>query len=176
MAEQDSTPSFSSPAVGILAELQAQPIWLLWKSEPSGSSGGKLRKVPYYVTGKRRQGVLDSPLDRQHLCTFDEAVAAFESGNGFFSGIGLALGPDGRGGHVQGCDLDDIEGNGLSDIANRWVRGDFAGKGYVEVSPSGDGMHILGYGRNFSHLNANGSGIEAYSGARFFTFTGMPSE
>lgn len=175
MSEHGPPPSFSSPAVGILAELQAQPIWLLWKYEQSDSPGSKPRKVPYYVTGKRRQGTLDSPLDRQQLCSFDGAVAAFENRSGFYSGLGIALGPDGRGGHVQGCDLDDIEANGLSDIANRWVRGDFAGKGYVEVSPSGDGMHILGYGRPFSHLNANGSGIEAYSGARFFTFTGQPA-
>lgn len=172
MSEQGSPPPFSSPAVGILAELQAQPIWLLWKFEPNDSPGGKPRKVPYYCNGKRRRGPLDSPLDRQQLCTFAATSAAFHSSNGFYSGIGIALGPDGRGGHVQGCDLDDIEANGLSDIANSWVRGDFAGKGYVEQSPSGSGLHIIGYGRPFSHLNANGSGIEAYSSARFFTFTG----
>jgi len=172
MSEQGSPPPFSSPAVGILAELQAQPIWLLWKFEPNDSPCGKPRKVPYYCNGKRRRGPLDSSIDRQQLCTFAATSAAFHSSNGFYSGIGIALGPDGRGGHVQGCDLDDIEANGLFDIANSWVRGDFAGKGYVEQSPSGSGLHIIGYGRPFSHLNANGSGIEAYSSARFFTFTG----
>ncbi|KLI64516.1 AAA family ATPase [Aurantiacibacter marinus] len=173
MTEQGSPSPFSSPAVGILAELQAQPIWLLWKYEPNESPGGKPRKVPYYCNGKRRKGTLDSPTDRQQLCTFDAALAAFDGVNGFYSGIGIALGPDGRGGQVQGCDFDDIEANGLSDIANSWVRGDFAGKGYVEQSPSGNGLHIIGYGRPFTPLNANGSGIEAYPRARFFTFTGQ---
>lgn len=161
--------------VGQLADLQAQPVWLLWRYEPTDTPGGEPRKVPYYVNGRRRQGPLDSPGDRQRLCTFDAAVAAFESSNRCYSGLGIALGPDGRGGHVQGCDLDDIETNGLSDIANRWVRGDLAGKAYVELSPSEVGLHVLGYGRPFVPLNANGSGIEAYPGARFFTFTGKPA-
>ncbi len=163
------------PAVGLLAQLQKLPIWLLWKSEPADSPGKKPRKVPYYISGKRRQGVLDSVADRQQLSTFDAAAAAFLVSNGCYSGLGIALGADGNGGVVQGCDLDDIESNGLSDVANCWVRGDLAGKGYVEISPSGDGLHILGYGRSFAPMGANRSGIEAYPGARFFTFTGRPA-
>lgn len=131
--------------------------------------------MPYYVNGKTRQGPLDSPVDRQQLSTFDAAVAVLNGSHGFFSGVGIALGADGCGGYVQGCDLDDIEANGLSDIANHWVRGAFAGKGYVELSPSGQGLHILGYGDAFPSLAANGSGIEAYADARFFTFTGRPA-
>ena len=160
------------PSVGLLAYLKSAPIWLLWKLEPAETPGKKPPKVPYYVNGKRRQGPLDSPTDRQQLCTFDQAVAALNGSNGFYTGIAIALGADGRGGYVQGVDLDDIEANGLSDIATRWVRGDFAGKGYVEISPSGHGLHILGYGRAFAPLGTNGSGIEVYTGGRFFTFTG----
>lgn len=167
-----STDAFATPAVGLLAELQAQPIWLQWKLEPAEVQGKKPRKVPHYVNGKRRQGPLDSLADRQQLCTFDTAAAALAASNGFYAGIGIALGADGRGGFVQGIDLDNIEANSLSDLANRWVHGDLAGKGYIEQSPGGSGAHILGYGRPFSPLGANGSGIEAYSGARFFTFTG----
>lgn len=163
----------NSQSVGLLADLKLASIWLLWKSVPSETPGKKPRKVPYYANGRRRQGPLDCPADRQQLVTFDEAAAALANSQGMFSGIGLALGPDGRGGCVQGCDLDEIEVNGLSDIANRFVRGDLAGKGYVEISPSGDGLHCLGYGHPFTPLNANGSGIEAYPGARFFTFTGQ---
>lgn len=165
-------PNGSIPAVGLLSYLQAQPIWLLWKLEPADLPGKKPRKVPYYVNSNRRQGPLDSSADRQQLCTFNAAASAFDNSNSLFSGIGIALGADGRGGFVQGIDLDDIEANGLSDIANRWVHGDLASKGYIELSPSGSGVHILGYGRHFASLGANGSGIEAYSSARFFTFTG----
>lgn len=159
----------------LLSQLMASPIWLLWKSVPADTLGKKPRKVPYYVNGRVRQGALDVPADRSQLCTFDVAAGAFKTGNRAFAGIGIALGPDGRSGHVQGCDFDDIEANGLSDLANQWIRGGLAGKGYVEVSPSGSGIHILGYGRSFTPLNSNASGIEAYSGARFFTFTGKPA-
>lgn len=173
MPDPSLTPSATAtPSVGLLADLQSERIRLLWKFEPVETPGKKPRKVPYYINGKRRQGALDSPLDRQQLATFNDATAALNGNNGFYSGIGIALGADSRGGYVQGCDLDDIEANGLSDIANCFVRGDFAGKGYVEASPSGNGLHILGYGRSFAPLGANGSGIEVYTGGRFFTFTG----
>lgn len=174
MPDPSSTPlaiASGVSSVDLLADLKSARIWLLWKLEPDETPGKKARKVPYYVNGKRRQGQLDSPTDRQQLSTFDAAETALNGSNGFYSGIGIALGADGRGGYVQGIDLDDIEANGLSDIANGWVRGDFAGKGYAEISPSGKGMHIIGYGRAFAPLGANGSGIEAYTGGRFFTFT-----
>lgn len=167
-----TTLATDAPAVGLLANLKSASIWLLWKLEPAETPGKKPRKVPYYVNGKRRQGPLDSPTDRGQLATFDVAGAALNDSNGYYTGLAIALGADGRGGYVQGVDLDDIEANGLSDIANRWVRGDFAGKGYAEESPSGKGMHIIGYGRAFAPLGANGSGIEVYTGGRFFTFTG----
>ena len=157
---------------GLLDDLKAHPIWLLWKEEPNADPNKKRRKVPYYAMGSRRAGALDGPDDRAQLRTFDEVAAVFEREAGTYTGIGIALGPDGSGGYVQGIDLDDIQHKGLSDIANRWVRGDFSGMGYVEASPSGEGLHILGYGRHFDSLGPNASGIEAYAGARFFTFTG----
>jgi len=44
--------------------------------------------------------------------------------------------------------------------------------GYVETSPSGNGVHAIGYGRSFKTLGSNGSGIEAYASKRYFTVTG----
>lgn len=157
---------------GLLDDLKARPIWLLWKEEPNPGPNKKPRKVPYYATGARRAGALDSHDDRAQLRTFDDVAAVFERNAASYTGIGIALGPDGSGGYVQGIDLDDVELKGLSDIANRFVRGDLGGKGYVELSPSGEGLHILGYGRHFASLGSNASGIEAYAGQRYFTFTG----
>ena len=110
------------------------------------------------------------------LVGYAEAKAALAA-RGPEWGLGFALGPDGSssGSCWQGIDLDDIEANGLSDLANEWIRGKHADDGYVELSPSGRGMHIIGHGRPFQTLGNNGSGIEAYSSGRFFTVTEKPA-
>ena len=164
-------PQAELPA-GLLDDLKSQRVWLLWRAEPSSDPKKKARKVPYYVGGGRREGALDGPEDRAKLVTFTEAAAKHEALAGAFEGLAIALGPDGRGGCWQGIDLDHIEQNGLSDIANQWVRGNCAGWGYVDVSPSGAGVHIIGYGNEFKALGSNSTGVEAYCRGRFFTFTG----
>jgi hypothetical protein len=155
-----------------LDDLKAQSVWLLWRLEPNPDPAKKPIKVPYYAHGGRRHGQLDGPEDRARLVGYAEALAQHERLAGAYEGLAVALGPDGRGGCWQGIDLDNIEQRGLADIANRWVRGDCAGWGYVEVTPSETGVHIIGYGSEFPALGSNASGIEAYSGGRFFTFTG----
>jgi hypothetical protein len=152
--------------------MKAAAIWLLWKRIPNPDPSKKPRKVPYYASGVPRSGELDSPEDRAQLVTFEEASAAYERSGGY-EGLAFALGPDGNGWHWQGIDLDDIRANGLQDIADRWVRGDCTGWAYMEASPSGQGVHIIGYGQAFQSLGSNGSGIEAYAGGRYFTFTGQ---
>lgn len=123
-------------------------------------------KVPHYAAGTKRHGTLDTPADWQQLVSYDEARAARDArGEGWM--LGFALGPDSTGGHWQGIDLDGVQQNQLSDFAN-------GAPGYVEVSPSGQGAHAIGYGRSFATLGANGSGIEAYAAGRYFTVTEHP--
>lgn len=160
----------SAPPQGLLAAMQAAPIWLLWKAVPDPSNA-KPKKVPFYVDGGTR-GTTDTPEDRARLVTYDKALSVWQQTGSRHAGLAIALGPDGRGGCWQGIDLDDIEAKGLSDIANQWVSGNCAGYGYVELSPYGAGIHIIGYGRQFFTLGSKGSGIEAYAEGRFFTFTG----
>jgi RecA-family ATPase len=126
-------------------------------------------KVPHYADGAPRSGTLDSPDDTARLVGYEEAQAALALHPGWL--LGFALGPDGTGYHWQGIDLDKIVANGLTDIANLWTREGCAGLGYVEMSPSGAGLHIIGYGRAFQTLGSNASGIEAYAGGRYFTVT-----
>ena len=137
--------------------------WLMWRDEP-GRKGEKSRKIPYYVSGTKRHGELDMPEDAARLATFQQAVASLESGR--WTGLGFALGPDGSGNHWQGIDLDHLSSNEAAAALVDQL------PGYVETSPSGDGRHAIGYGREFAALGSNGSGIEAYSGARYFTVTG----
>jgi len=135
--------------------------WLLWRLEPNESPGGKPRKTPYYADGRRRQGRLDTPDDIGNLVTFDQACALLPQ----YTGLGFALGADGEG-RWQGIDLDDIDNHpGL-----QFVAGDLPG--YVEQSPSGRGLHAIGYGEEFRSLGSNSTGIEAYAGGRYFTVTG----
>lgn len=121
------------------------------------------QKVPHYVTGAPRSGALDTPQDLEQLAGYHEACEALERcGPGWL--LGFALGPDGTGGHWQGIDFDDVEENQLAKLANE-------APGYVEMSPSERGAHAIGYGRQFSSLGHNGTGVEAYAGGRYFTVT-----
>jgi primase-polymerase (primpol)-like protein len=120
-------------------------------------------KKPYYVDGTPRRGLLDSPADQSRLATFEEALRHLQ---GNYTGLGFALGPDGTGNHWQGIDLDDLSQHpGLADLLT-------ALPGYVEKSPSGNGVHAIGHGKPFNTLGSNGTGIEAYAAGRFFTVTG----
>lgn len=136
--------------------------WLLWKSESQDNS--KPRKVPYYANGKKRKGKLDSPDDIAQLVSFDEAQVALSQGE--YTGLGFALGVDHNGSYWQGIDFDDIDSKPalLSLITSL--------PGYIETSPSKNGVHAIGYGRQFNSLGSNKSGIEAYCSGRFFTVTG----
>jgi primase-polymerase (primpol)-like protein len=131
--------------------------WLLWKRIDT-------RKVPFYASGEPRKGTLDAPKDLARLVTFEDAAQAYKRGD--WAGLGFALGPDGNGGCWQGIDFDHLsEHPELQALVESLP-------GYVERSPSGDGVHAIGYGQSFETLAQNGSGIEAYSKARFFTVTG----
>jgi hypothetical protein len=139
--------------------------WLVWKAQSQAS--GKPRKVPFYVNGTKRYGVLDTPADQAMLAAFQDALGVFMAGG--YTGLGFALGPDGSGNFWQGIDLDDIPNRPeLCQIADDLP-------GYTETSPSGNGLHAIGYGRPFTSLGSNGTGIEAYAGGRYFTVTGEGS-
>lgn len=115
-------------------------------------------KRPFYVSGAPRSGTLDSPQDLAQMGTFEQAVAALQAGT--FDGVGFALG-DGW----QGIDLDKVDDNSLAHLVPDLP-------GYVERSPSGKGWHAIGFGTTFDSLASDGSGLEAYSGRRYFTVTG----
>jgi hypothetical protein len=143
--------------------MKAARRWLAWKAVQIAPHP-KPRKIPYYTTGEPRSGALDGAEDVARLASFDAAVTALLTGE--YAGLGFALGPDGSGGCWQGIDLDDVHARpGLKFIADELP-------GYVERSPSGHGVHAIGYGRRFRTLGPNRTGIEAYSAARFFTVTG----
>ena len=142
-------------------ELRDLPRWLLWKAEPN-PKGGKPRKVPYQTNGKWRA----STTNEATWCSYDQAVAAFNTGN--FTGIGFVFNGDG----LTGIDLDncyDEDGLDLNAVAL-----DFKGaQGYVEQSPSGNGIHIITRTDYKQSPGKNDkAGLEIYTTERYFTFTG----
>ena len=136
--------------------------WLVWESIPQPE--GKPRKVPYYVSGAPRTGRQCGGDDLGQMATFGAAIAALASGR--YAGLGFALGPDGTGNCWQGIDLDDIPKRPHLRI----IADDLPG--YTETSPSGNGLHAIGYGLPFGTFASNASGVEAYSLTQFFTVTG----
>jgi hypothetical protein len=136
--------------------------WLLWKFEPQENS--KPKKVPYYASGKKRNGKLDSPEDIAQLVSFDEVQMVLSQGG--YTGLGFALGADNNGGFWQGIDFDGIDNK---PELQRLIT---SLPGYVETSPSKNGVHAIGYGRHFNPIGSNQSGIEAYCSGRFFTVIG----
>lgn len=150
----DSNTNFSSTVL-TSDFMKASKRWLVWNSQ----------KQPFYTNGQPRQGKLDTAEDMQSLGTFQEACIAVLKSNGRFVGLGFALGPDGTGNYWQGIDVDDLPAELLSQAADSLI-------GYVEMSPSGNGVHAIGYGRRFAALGSNGTGFEAYSEGRYFTVTG----
>jgi putative DNA primase/helicase len=142
--------------------MQSAPRWVVWRYGPLRN--GKPTKPPYYLDGTLRSGTLDTPADIAKLGTFEDALAVLQSRR--WAGVGFVLGADDTGSSWQGIDLDHTDTRpelaALVDLL----------PGYVERSPSGTGVHAIGYGRPFKTLGPNRSGIEAYSAARYFTVTG----
>lgn len=131
-----------------LAAMKSAKRWLLHR-----------KKVPHYVTGQRRSGELDSPADTAQLATYEQARQALALNPGQFDGLGFALG-----GGWQGIDLDKINGeNARLALLVPML------PAYVERSPSGAGVHAIGFGGAFDAIK--GGGVEAYSHGRYFTFT-----
>jgi Primase C terminal 2 (PriCT-2)/Family of unknown function (DUF5906) len=170
--KQQTSSTESKPCLAVQADnlpewMRDASRWLVWKSV--SQKGKKPRKVPYYVNGEVRQGELDSPEDIAQLGTFDEAMATLMKGG--YTGIGFALGKDGDG-YWQGIDFDDLSAHPENE--NTIFEIELGDGAYIEVSPNGDGKHVLGYGQHFhSVIEKAERGIEAYAGGRFFTVTGQ---
>jgi putative DNA primase/helicase len=155
------------PAVqvqNIPTELGERRQWVVWRYE---ERDGKRTKVPY-VPGTHRRA---SHSDLMTWRNFSRALQAYEN----YDGIGFMFSSADP---YVGIDLDhcrDPESGEIAEWAQEIVDrvGDEA---YVEVSPSGTGVHIITRG------TVRGGGmrkkvepegeIELYSQQRFFTMTG----
>ena len=147
------------------AALRACRQWLVWQFEQKPGDK-KPRKVPYYISGKRRAGVQGSDEDRAALAEFDAVCTAVAGGK--FSGIGFAFLP---GDGLIGIDIDGAINPETGEISERASAIIAACNSYTEYSPSRKGVHIIVQGQSET-FKSNDIGLEVFCGRQFFTVTG----
>jgi hypothetical protein len=153
--------------LAVPANIRQFPQWLVWRFEAAEKAGDKDRKVPYYVNGARRQGLQGSAEDRACLVKFDAALEALKSEK--YSGVGVAL-LDGS--PLNAIDFDNCVEQGVIAAEIRILVNESSS--YAEVSPSGRGVRLLGFGDIASRkrIHPAGYNVEAFGASGFVTVTG----
>jgi putative DNA primase/helicase len=156
----------------ILAPLAERPQWVNWRLE---TRGDKPTKIPY-TPGTNRKA---SSTDLMTWGTLSEALVAYGTAEPPYDGIGFVFSSADP---YVGIDLDDCRNPETGEISP-WAEKIISRvqEGYVEVSPSGTGVHIIVQGtvrdggRSRRKVRERGEvvgEIEMYSRERFFTITG----
>lgn len=140
-------------------ELKQLKNWCVWKFE---NRNGKRTKIPFNA----ETGEFAKSNDKSTWCSYETAVNTEG-----VDGIGFFFEPP-----YLGIDIDDIDddlhrfkqGDKLDNIVSEFNE---AFKSYTEVSPSGNGLHIIVKGKIPGSRRRKGN-IEMYDSGRFFTMTG----
>jgi putative DNA primase/helicase len=139
------------------------------------------RWVCYYTVENKkpmdaRRGTDAKSTDPSTWSTYDEAVAGAKRFR--FAGVGFVV-HDGD--DVCGIDLDECLTPVTTDEGEEALeRSAFAkhimslAPSYTELSPGGDGLHIIGFGKMHRGINTKvkGNRVEQYATGRYFTYTG----
>lgn len=141
-------------------ELKQYKQFILWRYEDVGAK--KPTKVPYSI-----RGTTASVIEPNDWSSFNDVLWAYRNGN--YSGIGFVFT---EWDPLAFIDLDDTQGNQADLQRQIKILKEF--DSYSEVSPSGQGLHIIvkgniPQGRKRSH-------IEIYSSGRYATMTGKVYE
>jgi putative DNA primase/helicase len=156
--------------LSIPAALRALPQWVLWRYVMRNF---KQAKAPFQPNGLHAKSN-----DPGTWATFDAVLAAYRRGR--FDGIGIVFG-----GELVGVDLDGCF-NGDRTLTP-WADdllcddGGLAIPTYTELSPSGNGLHLLYFGKlpddlrgkRFDYAPHVGAEFYGYPSNRYFTVTGQ---
>lgn len=138
-------------------EMKAINNWVCWRYE---ERNGKETKIPY----NPKSGSMAKSNSPKTWVNYDDAVTAFSGGS--YDGIGFEFGNS----PFVGIDIDHcIEGGVVNKEAQKIID-DFTG--YVELSPSGAGVHIIVKADIADGKGRRKGNIETYPAGRFFTVTG----
>jgi putative DNA primase/helicase len=143
---------------GIPEELKARPQWVAWRLE---KRDGDFTKVPYTPFTDRKASSTDLLTWR----AFEDALVAYRQGD--CDGIGFVFS---SGDPYCGIDLDGCRSPVTGELV-AWAEeivDDL--DGYAEVSPSGQGVHVIVRGKT---PNRRQGQVEVYGSERFFTMTGI---
>lgn len=162
--------SFIDPMPNTPQAMRDARQWVRWQTDLVNS---KPSKVPYQVNGQKASSI-DQRTWTDYRTAVTGAVINREQGVGFVLANGFT------GVDFDGCR--DLQSNEITDWAVDALTS--LGDAYVEVSPSGTGVHAIvlgkvpGANKKFSLNPAIGYGdkvaIEFYDTARYFTVTGEP--
>ena len=153
--------------LNIPGELKSYHQWVVWSQEQS--MGKKTRKIPYSpVTGKKVKTTLD---DSANWGTVEEAIQAFNNSKGKFDGIGFIFSAEDP---FVGVDIDHCMADGAPSALAREIIEKL--QSFTEVSPSGNGLHIIVKGKKpgtrCKRKLGENQEIEVYDKERFFIVTG----
>lgn len=144
-------------------ELKELPNWCVWRLE---ERNGRSTKIPFNAN----TGFPARSNDPSTWADYETALWAWDN-NPQNAGLGFFFTKP-----YIGVDLDDV-GAELEDLENGFLEGNvvfefFEGlKTYAEISPSGQGIHLIGKGEIPGDRNRK-ENIEIYQEGRFFTMTG----
>jgi hypothetical protein len=151
--------------------LKPLTAWVVWRlTQKPGQK--KPSKIPFYITGKMRDGIQGSDDDRAQLATFAKATAACVKGN--YSGVGLAVLPDMG---VVALDFDNCVVGGNITVS---FISDLCTVTYCEYSPSGTGIRAFMRGSLPSRKDTTPKdgkfAVEVFGDSGFVTATGNVCE
>jgi len=148
------------------AELKSLPNWVLWRYLPPKSHGQKWRKVPFRPNGKTA-----NTTDRATWNRFEECCTAYARGG--FDGVGFVfdgeIGADGL--CYCGVDFDSCHIKNGKEVHSLAVSRIKRLDTYTECSVSGTGIHCIARAKSLDRI-VKFEGVEIYTSARYFTFTG----
>lgn len=141
--------------------------WFPWRAGPIKDSG-KFDKIPVNPSTGRNV----NPLDPANWLSFQDALNAYHNGVGH--GLGIALSDQhpiivaGVPYYPTAVDRDNC-GDQMDECETMWRQ---LGNTYIEASPSGKGLRLLGLSRTLVHSGNAGEGREMYANKHFVTITG----
>jgi putative DNA primase/helicase len=149
----------------IPAELKAIPQWVVWRLE---DREGKPTKIPYNPASPKQKAKADVP---HTWANFETAVKVSKSDG--FNGVGYEFS---KSCPYAGVDLDHCR-NPVTGEIEAWAE-EIISKlnSYAEISPSGEGVHILVKGKLRTGARRRKGKVEMYDHGRYFTVTGHPLE